>query len=70
MTIDQLRAQFKAGKLSAKDTIGNLTPYLINSKTKKAAEALINEVLGMPEEPADTSELDGQIARGWYKDEE
>lgn len=68
MTLEQLRLQFRSGKISATEALKLVTPHLMG-RAKKNAEAFVNEILAMPEELEDNSELDAQIARGWYKDE-
>jgi uncharacterized membrane protein YebE (DUF533 family) len=65
MTIIDIRQQFRDGSIDATEALKLAAPFVKNGKTKGAAEAFINEVLGMPAEPQEMTAKERDAAKNW-----
>jgi hypothetical protein len=73
-TIDEIRAEFRAGKMSATEALKALGDYAFKGATKVRGvelplevDALVGEILGRREEPEEMSDGDRQAAESWER---
>lgn len=66
MTLEDIRQRFRSGELTAEQAVQELTPHLLG-RTVKAASVLLDEILGMPEEPKAMTASERSAAKTWEK---
>lgn len=67
MTLDEIRQQLRAKKLTQTEALKALESHMQTKKTAKAAQSVIDEVLGMSSEPAPMSTSEREAAQRWEK---